>query len=80
LGISLQKDTNLTACQSHFFSLQSIGVTQTVVVRDVPQDLFPRLKLALENGCHIVYANNELRIAVTWCRCFCISLFLPLLL
>lgn len=43
-----------------------MGVTQTVVVKDSPQDLFIHLKLALENGCHIVYANTELLIAVTF--------------
>ena len=43
-----------------------MGITQTVVVKGIPQDLFIYLKLALENGCHIVYANTELLIAVTF--------------
>lgn len=48
------------------FFLQSIGITQAVVVKDTPQDLFIHLKLALKNGCHIVCANTELLTAVTF--------------
>lgn len=64
---TLPKDTILKACQSKSdFFLQSMGITQTVVVQDIPQDLFIHIKLALENGCHVVYANTELLIAVTF--------------
>lgn len=42
-----------------------MGITQTVVVKGIPQDLFIHLKLALENRCHTVYANTELLRAVT---------------
>lgn len=43
-----------------------MGITQIVVVKDTPQDLFIHLKLALENGCHVVYANTESLTAVTF--------------
>lgn len=43
-----------------------MGITQEVVVKDITQNLFLHLKLALENGCHIVYANTELLIAATF--------------
>lgn len=42
-----------------------MGITQTVVVKGIPQDLFIHLKLALENRCHIVYANTKLLRTVT---------------
>lgn len=43
-----------------------MGITHTAVVKDIPQDLFIHLKCALKNGCHIVYTNTELLIAVTF--------------
>lgn len=43
-----------------------MAITQIVVVKDIAQDLFIHLKLALENGCHVVYANTESLIAVTF--------------